>query len=273
MVTIAADLEGTLTTGETWKGMAAWMQAHGRAGQYRAFFYRHLPGAILARLGLGDKRAFQDRFMSEAAGLLAGLGPAELEAVGAWVVTNELWPKRRPEVLKEIISALRQGQRVVLCSATFQPILEAFAKRLAAEADDPLSGQAQPVHQADDPLSGQAQPVHQADDPLSGQAQPVHRADHPFSGQPGPVSQVVVLGTPLEMVNGVFTGRTLGPIRSGQFKAHQLAQFLGGNTLHAAYGDTLPDQAMLELAQNPVAVYPEASLRQLAVARNWRVIG
>jgi phosphoserine phosphatase len=259
MVTIAADLEGTLTTGETWKGMAAWMQAHGRAGQYRAFFYRHLPGAILARLGLGDKRAFQDRFMAGAAGLLAGLGPAELEAVGAWVVTSELWPKRRPEVLAEILSALRQGQRVVLCSATFQPILEAFAKRLAAEADDPLSGQAKPVHQADDPLSGQAKPVHQADDPLSGQAKPVH--------------QVVALGTPLEVVNGVFTGRTLGPIRSGQFKADQLEQFLGGNTLHVAYGDTLPDQPMLELAQNPVAVYPEASLRQLAVARNWRVIG
>jgi phosphoserine phosphatase len=230
MTIIAADLEGTLTTGETWKGMAAWMQAHGRAGQYQAFFYRNLPGAILARLGLGYKRAFQDRFMAGAAGLLAGLGQAELEAVGAWVVTNELWPKRRPEVLKEIISALRQGQRVVLCSATFQPILEAFAKRLAA-ADDPLSG------------------------------------------QPGPANQVVALGTPLEMANGVFTGRTLGPIRSGQFKADQLKQFLGGNTLHAAYGDTLPDQPMLELAQSPVAVYPEASLRRLAVARNWRVIG
>lgn len=231
MTTIATDLEGTLTTGETWKGMAAWMQAHGRAGQYQAFFYRQLPGAILARLGLGDKRAFQNRFMAGAAGLLAGLGQARLEGVGAWVVTNELWPKRRPEVLEEIQSALRRGERVVLCSATFQPILEAFARRLGEEVADPLAGQA------------------------------------------GPVDQVVALGTPLEMVNGVCTGRTMGPIRSGQFKADQLEQFLGGQILQAAYGDTLPDLPMLELAQNPVVVYPEARLRQLAVARRWRVIG
>lgn len=217
MTTIATDLEGTLTTGETWKGMAAWMQAHGRVAQYQMFFYRHLPGAIAARLGFGDRRVFQDRFMEGAAGLLAGLGQTELEAVGTWVVTNELWPKRRQDVIEEMTSALGQGQRVVLCSATFQPILEAFARKLG--------------------------------------------------------EGVVALGTPLEMVNGVFSGRVVGPVRSGQFKADQLQQFLGVQTLHAAYGDTLPDQPMLELAQNPVAVYPDAKLRQLAVARNWRVIG
>jgi hypothetical protein len=33
-----------------------------------------------------------------------------------------------------------------------------------------------PENRADDPLSGQAKPVHQAVDPLSGQAKPVHRA-------------------------------------------------------------------------------------------------
>jgi phosphoserine phosphatase len=30
---------------------------------------------------------------------------------------------------------------------------------------------------------------------------------------------------------------------------------------------------MLELAEEPVAVYPEPKLRALAVERNWRVIG
>ncbi len=213
---IAADLEGTLTTGETWKGMAAWMQAHGRAGQYRAFFYRHLPGAIAARLGFRDKRAFQDQFMAAAARLLAGLGQAELEAVGEWVVTNELWPRRRAEVVAELQAALAQGQRVVLCSATFQPMLEAFARRLG----------------------------------------------------PG----VVALGTPLEVVQGVFTGRLLGPVRSGAHKAEQLRQFLQGQPLAVAYGDTLADEPMLELAQQAVAVYPEPRLRQRALERGWRIL-
>jgi len=217
MTTVAADLEGTLTTGETWKGMAAWMQAHGRAVQYQVFFYRHLPGAIAARLGLGDRRSFQDRFMVGAAGLLAGLTQADLEAVGEWVTTNELWPKRRPELIAQLRASLEQGQRVVLCSATFQPVLEAFARRLG--------------------------------------------------------EGVAAIGTPLEMVQGVFSGRVAGPVRSGRFKADQLRQFLDGDPLHTAYGDTLPDLPMLELAQHPVVVYPEARLRRLALERNWKVIG
>jgi len=217
MNTIAADLEGTLTTGETWRGMAAWMQAHGRAGEYQRFFYRNLPGAVAARLGLTDKRAFQDRFMVGSAGLLAGLGQAELAAVSEWVVTNELWPKRRLEVLDELLRLRQEGRRLVLCSATFQPILEAFARRLG--------------------------------------------------------EGVEALGTPLEVEGGVFTGRLRGPVRSGAHKAEHLRELLRGEVLFAAYGDSLPDLPMLELAEQPVAVYPEPRLRQLAIQRNWRVIG
>ncbi len=217
MNTIAADLEGTLTTGETWRGMAAWMQAHGRAAQYQWFFYRNLPGAVAARLGLQDKRTFQDRFMEGAAGLLAGLGQAELAAVSEWVVTNELWPKRRMDVLDELLRLRQDGRRLVLCSATYQPILEAFARRMG--------------------------------------------------------EGVVALGTPLEVEGGVFTGRLRGPVRSGAHKAEHLRKLLDGEVLYRAYGDSLPDLAMLELAEEPVAVYPEPKLRALAVERNWRVIG
>ncbi|AWR85343.1 HAD family hydrolase [Meiothermus taiwanensis] len=217
MNTIAADLEGTLTTGETWRGLAAWMQAHGRAAQYQWFFYRNLPGAVAARLGLQDRRAFQDRFMEGAAGLLAGLGQAELAAVSEWVVTNELWPKRRQDVLDELLRLRQDGRRLVLCSATFQPILEAFARRMG--------------------------------------------------------EGVVALGTPLEVEGGVFTGRLRGPVRSGAHKAEHLRKLLDGEVLYRAYGDSLPDLAMLELAEEPVAVYPEPRLRELALQRNWRVIG
>lgn len=213
---IAFDVEGTLTTGETWKGMARWMEGNGRAEQYRAFFRRNLPRAILARLGLINKREFQNRFMEGAAALLAGLSRAELEAVGVWVSEHELWPKRRPEVVAELQAALGQGERVIVCSATFQPVLEAFAAKLG----------------------------------------------------PG----VVALGTPLEVRDGVFTGRIVGAVRAGAAKAQQLRQFLQDNPLRAAYGDSLPDQAMLELARQPVAVHPEGKLRALALARGWRII-
>lgn len=216
MNTVAADLEGTLTTGETWRGMAAWMHAHGRAGQYQRFFYRNLPGAVAAKMGWIDKRAFQDGFMEGAARLLAGLSSEELVAVSEWVVTNELWPKRRLQVLDELQKMHQQGRRLVLCSATFQPILEAFARRMG--------------------------------------------------------EGVVALGTPLEFEGGVFTGRLRGPVRSGVHKAEHLRKLLPGEALFAAYGDSLADLPMLELAEEPVAVYPEPRLRELAVKRSWRVI-
>lgn len=216
-MTAAFDVEGTLTTGETWKGMAAWMRANGRAKQYQRFFNQNLPGAILARLGLTNKRAFQDRFMGGAAGLLEGLSGVELEAVGVWVTEHELWPKRRPDVIAEAQAVLDGGGQVILCSATFQPVLEAFASKLGAG--------------------------------------------------------VVALGTPLELVGGRFSGRVVGAVRSGEAKAQYLREFLAGKPLEAAYGDTLPDRHMLELAQKPVAVYPDASLRKLASEKSWRIIG
>jgi phosphoserine phosphatase len=84
---------------------------------------------------------------------------------------------------------------------------------------------------------------------------------------------VVALGTPLEVEGGVFTGRLRGPVRSGAHKAEYLRKLLRGEALYAAYGDSLPDLSMLELAEQPVVVYPEPRLRALAVERNWRVIG
>ncbi|MDX2007360.1 MAG: HAD-IB family phosphatase [Meiothermus sp.] len=216
-MTIASDLEGTLTSGETWKGMAAWMKANGRGAQYRAFFNRNLPGAVLARLGFGDRRAFQDRFMVGAAGLLEGLSALELAAVGRWVVEHELWPGVHRSVMDELVGAAQTGERVILCSATFQPILEAFAERMG--------------------------------------------------------HGVVALGTPLEMAAGRFTGRVVGRIRSGEAKAEQLKAYLKGARLDVAYGDTLPDRFMLELAQSPVAVYPDRGLKELGRGKGWRVIG
>lgn len=212
----AFDLEGTLTTGETWKGMAAWMKANGRGEQYQQFFNRNLLSAILARLGLVNKRAFQDRFMAGAGELLEGLSEAELQAVGLWVVENELWPERRLDVMVEVQLLLDRGGQVILCSATFQPMLRAFAAKLGPE--------------------------------------------------------VVALGTPLEIMGGRFSGKIVGKVRSGETKAQHLREFLAGRPLEAAYGDTLPDQWMLELAQKPVAVYPDAGLRKVAQSKGWRVI-
>lgn len=127
---LVADLEGTLTAGETWKGVARWLEELGRGTAYRRFFVSHLPGALMAKAGLIDKRAYQDRWMADLARLLAGLSESQLAEMGEWVTEHTLWPARHDTVLTELLQAFSRGARVILASATYQPVLEAFARRL-----------------------------------------------------------------------------------------------------------------------------------------------
>jgi len=124
------DLEGTLTTGETWKGVARWLEKRGYGAAYRRFFNLHLPGALLAKAGLINKRNYQNRWMRDLARLFAGFSCGLVEEMSRWVVENELWPARREEVLAELQAGLAGGARVILASGTYEPVLLSFAERL-----------------------------------------------------------------------------------------------------------------------------------------------
>ena len=65
---------------------------------------------------------------------VAGLDTAEIDAIAAWIVEEELWPARREPVLAELAAAGAGGARVVLVSGTYDPVLRAFATRMGAEA-------------------------------------------------------------------------------------------------------------------------------------------
>lgn len=122
------DVEGTLTTGETWQGVGRWLEQSGRRRDYRRFFLAHLPGALLAKGGLIDRRRYQNKWMQDLAGLFAGRPAGEVEAMAGWVARHELWPQRREDVLSELRTGLEAGVRVLLASGTYQPVLEAFAR-------------------------------------------------------------------------------------------------------------------------------------------------
>ena len=84
---------------------------------------------------------------------------------------------------------------------------------------------------------------------------------------------VQALGTPLLFAGDRFTGRPDGAINVGERKVAKLQGLLGnGRSLYAAYGDTRRDIPMLRLSQQPVAVHPDAALRQEAVAQGWRIL-
>jgi len=129
-MTAVFDLEGTLTAGETWRAVGRYLKSHGKRAEYERFFALHLPGALLAKAGLIPKRSYQNLWMKNLARLLAGMDEKELLRIAEWVVENKLWPRRKEKTLKRLAELLAGGHRVVIASGSYQPVVEAFARRL-----------------------------------------------------------------------------------------------------------------------------------------------
>ena len=131
---VAADLEGTLTDGETWKGVGRWLALHGRRRAYRRFLVPRVPLVPFVGAGLIDRQAFKDRWMRDLAALLAGSDEVRIAAMADAVVDDELWPARREPLLQELVRGRDAGARVIIVSGAFTPILERFAARVGVEA-------------------------------------------------------------------------------------------------------------------------------------------
>lgn len=131
---VAADLEGTLTTGESWKGLGRYLSRHGQALAYGTFFAKRLPEALAAKFHLTDERAFKNRWMTDLSHFFAGMTEADFAKVAHYVVDTELWPKRREDVMAALKVHQAAGEKLVLVSGTYQPILELFAERMGASA-------------------------------------------------------------------------------------------------------------------------------------------
>jgi len=151
---VVADLEGTCTRGETWRGIGRWLAEHGRRGRYRRFLVPRLAALPLVRLGLISRQGFRDRWIRDLARLLDGLTAEELEEVATWVVEEELWPKRRVAVIGALEAAAADGARVVIASGTYEPVLTAFVARLAGGSSGPLLALGTPLEMADGRTTG-----------------------------------------------------------------------------------------------------------------------
>ena len=93
-----------------------------------------LPGVLLAKSRLADEQAVRDGFVSGMARPFRSMTRAEVERMAEWVAGEELWPKRRQAVLGELEAHAGAGRRVVIAAGGYQPVVEAFARRLGAEA-------------------------------------------------------------------------------------------------------------------------------------------
>jgi len=80
-----------------------------------------------------------------------------------------------------------------------------------------------------------------------------------------------VSGTPVEIKDGRL--RMVGELVSNEKKIEQVLSRLGVDKIDFAYGDTSLDVPLLEHAEHPVAVYPDAKLKKVAIEKNWEIIG
>ena len=131
---IASDLEGTLTSGTTWKAVGRYLVQHGRQQAYRLFFATHLLGVPLVKTRLILEQSYRTRWMTDLARLFKGMTSAELVQMAVWVVEHELWPKCRATVLEELRAFQEQGHQVLLATGAYQEVAEAFAQRMGAVA-------------------------------------------------------------------------------------------------------------------------------------------
>lgn len=85
-----------------------------------------------------------------------------------------------------------------------------------------------------------------------------------------------VMGTRLEVEHGVYTGRIVGEYGAGPGKIAPATAFAErhGATLADVeyYGDSINDRNILEAVGFPVAANPSAALRELAEAKQWRIV-
>jgi phosphoserine phosphatase len=136
---IVSDMDGTLSTAETWRGVQAWITANHASSASRRFVTIRLPLVALARSGLYGKETFRARWQRDQARLLRGVSAAELTEMGAWVVEMHLWPARRQPAVDAVVAATRAARaaepstRLVLATGAYQPIGDAFAARIGAD--------------------------------------------------------------------------------------------------------------------------------------------
>lgn len=79
------------------------------------------------------------------------------------------------------------------------------------------------------------------------------------------------IGTPIEIVNGRV--RLVSELVADEKKIEKVLSRLGVDKVDVAYGDTILDVPLLEHADHPVAVYPDAKLKVIAQERGWEIIG
>lgn len=86
-----------------------------------------------------------------------------------------------------------------------------------------------------------------------------------------------VISSLLEVVDGLFTGYSKGPLCYGEEKLTQFRQFCTQHEYDAQnayyYADSMADFPVLNVVGHPICISPERALRRIARQRGWDIRG
>lgn len=130
---VVSDMMGTLTTGSPFLGLVDWVkhnQSKVRASWYIASV---TPSYLLAKRGVIDWQEWGQKLMVNSLAYIKNATPEVVRHASEWAVENDLWKKRREDVVARLIKHREEGAKVYIASSVVEPFIEPFARRIGAE--------------------------------------------------------------------------------------------------------------------------------------------
>jgi HAD superfamily hydrolase (TIGR01490 family) len=118
------DLDGTLYTGHVARGLTRHHKLH-RVNRLPLYFYFavHMPLWWLHRAGLMSKEAMNLQWAKHMAWTIRGMTVERAAVAFDWIAAQYAAPRARADVLARLRQHQAAGQRVILVSGTFSPLL------------------------------------------------------------------------------------------------------------------------------------------------------
>jgi phosphoserine phosphatase len=140
---VASDLNGTLTRGSPLLAAANWIEINENPSVAQRFRFKIVFSYLQVRVGLKDTHSWADTYLREALNLISSPTPEKLDQLMAFIVEDQLWPKRITTAVDLLKEYHRLGAEIILVSAAYEPAVIHFGRMIAL---DRVSGIGTPVY-------------------------------------------------------------------------------------------------------------------------------
>ncbi len=129
---VVSDMMGTLTTGSPFIGLVNWVKHNQSKLQANLTMLSIMPSYFLAKNGFMDWQLWGQKLMVDSLGLVKNANEEKLSQISEWVA-EDLWKKRREDVIARLVKHKEQGAQVYIASSVVEPFIEPFARKIGAQ--------------------------------------------------------------------------------------------------------------------------------------------